>query len=531
MAALAHGKWNDKMNTIANCLLYILALACGALYPLAFAPVNVWPLLIVSIAGFLWLLELTQNPKSAFLLGWCYGVGLFGVGVSWIFVSIYEYGYMPFVVSVIMTAGFVLFLALFFAFLAWVYFNWPPYKVPKALYFAALWVLLEWVRIWIFSVGFPWLFAGYAFIDTAISGYAPIVGALGLSFIVVLCAGILAACLSRKQAWLKSVLLIVSIWFLGSVLSMVQWVRPDVSRWIDVHLVQGNIPQEEKWIPENRPKILQHYETLSRNIWQQQPESTQHLLIWPEAAVPSFWHESWEFIEQFNDQAKEQNAGWIAGVPWVEVQGGEATLFNGIIAQGVGSGAYAKQKLVPFGEFVPFSGFLRKLGPFFNLPMSSFTKGDENQEFLLAQGYRIAPFICYEIVYPELVREYSKDVDILLTVSNDGWFGGSFGPDQHFEMARMRALEMGKMLVRATNNGVTGIADHVGKTVEVLPKFEQAVLSGQVTAMIGKTPYSIMGLLPVVGLCASILVLSFVLTVKKTFSKYIAVKIQLRQTV
>ena len=160
---------------------------------------------------------------------------------------------------------------------------------------------------------------------------------------------------------------------------------------------------------------------------------------------------------------------------------------------------------MPFGEYVPLQELLRGLIAFFNLPMSDFARGEPGQALLQAKGFSIAPFICYEVVYPEFAASLAAQSDILLTVSNDAWFGRSIGPLQHLQMAQMRALEAGRWMIRSTNNGVTVLIDPQGRISEHMPAFEQATLYGEVTPMQGLTPYLQWRSWPLIVLCTVLL--------------------------
>jgi apolipoprotein N-acyltransferase len=226
-------------------------------------------------------------------------------------------------------------------------------------------------------------------------------------------------------------------------------------------------------------------------------ERSSHLVIWPEAAIPKLLHIAWDTYTDFDQRARAANAGWITGVPWALHKPDDIVFHNGVIAAGIGSGFYEKQRLVPFGESLPFPTIVRKLGPLFNLSEYGFSPGGPNQAPLTAQGFQISPFICYEVVFPELVRQQAKQADFLLTISNDGWFGRSFGPDQHFQMARARALETGKMMIRVTNNGITALINEKGDSLKQLTTFTREVLSGQAYPTTGSTPFLSLGHSPV----------------------------------
>jgi apolipoprotein N-acyltransferase len=199
----------------------------------------------------------------------------------------------------------------------------------------------------------------------------------------------------------------------------------------------------------------------------------------------------------------------ITGIPYRPE--GEQHYHNSILALGQGDGVYHKQRLVPFGEYVPMEGVLRGLIAFFDLPMSAFTAGPTGQAPLRAGAFRVAPYICYEIVYPDLVASGARDADLLITISNDSWFGDSIGPLQHLQMAQMRALENGRYLIRGTNNGVSAIINAQGEIVVASDRFVTTTLQGQVEAMLGSTPFSRFGSTPVIAGCALGLALMYLL--------------------
>jgi len=214
------------------------------------------------------------------------------------------------------------------------------------------------------------------------------------------------------------------------------------------------------------------------------------LIVWPETAVPVLKDQATGYLSVMDRFASERGAALITGVPLRQPNAdGEPRYYNALSVVGQGSGDYLKQKLVPFGEYVPLQELLRGLIAFFNLPMSDFARGTADQVLLEAKGYKIAAFICYEVVYPDFAASLSAQSDILLTVSNDAWFGRSIGPIQHLQMAQMRALEAGRWMIRATNNGITVLIDPFGRITEQLPQFEQGVLYGEVQPMHQLTPY------------------------------------------
>ncbi len=466
---------------------HLIALAAGAITPLALAPFDVWPLAIVSIALFyLGLRDLTS--RQAALRGWSYGFGLFAAGTSWVYVSIHDYGAASPPLAVFLTLLFVGGLGLLFALSAWVWTRWlrrVEAPLADALAFAALWLAQEALRSW-FLTGFPWLYAGYSQLDGPLAGLAPLGGVWLVSFCLALSAALLANLtrLRKHNAFLAiGLALLAAPWVAGLTLKGHAWtdVKGDA---LSVSAMQGNIEQNLKWDPEQLNAQLALYRDMTFSA---QPTD---LIIWPETAIPVLKDRAQGYLDMLKRFADEREAALITGVPIRQNDArGELRYYNGISVVGQGSGDYLKQKLVPFGEYVPLQDLLRGLIAFFDLPMSDFARGSDEQKLLQVKGYALASLICYEVVYPEFAASLASQSDLLLTISNDTWFGRSIGPLQHLQMAQMRALESGRWMIRATNNGVTALIDPHGQISERLPQFEQGVLYGQVTPMQGLTPY------------------------------------------
>ena len=480
----------------------LLSVIAGAIAPLSLAPFNYWYLGAVSVALLFFLLHNCSSRKAAWL-GWFYGLGFFGVGVSWVFVSIHEHGNAPAPLAGTMTGLFVAALAILPAIQCWLFRK----LFRNALGFIGLWLLFEWLRSWLFT-GFPWLYLGYGLIDTPLSVYAPIGGVWLLSLYVVL-AGTLAVTFFKHlnhplQA--AAVLVLLGVPWLAVQQEKVPaaWTEPE-GEPLQVMLVQANIPQALKWRRSELENIMQTYVDLSMD------SDKVDLLIWPETAIPTFYNSATTMLSPLIRYLNDNDTAMISGIPSIYSDPSHPKgrrYQNSITIFAGGDGSYNKQRLVPFGEYVPLESQLRGLIDFFNLPMSEFSLGATDQPPLKVRQSAISPFICYEIAYPELVRRSSLESDLLLTVSNDTWFGHSIAPAQHMQIARMRALENGRWLIRSTNNGITALVNPRGEISESIPQYQRGVLVGSVQRMTGQTLYQQLGVKPLQVLTILILLLA-----------------------
>ena len=486
----------------------LLAIAGGACTTLALAPFDIWPLALLAIALF-YLGMRGLSPRQALLRGWLYGLGLFLGGTSWVYVSIHDYGAASPALAAFLTFGFCAGIALFFALAAWLWARWlrrNDAPIGDALAFAALWLAQEAFRGW-FLTGFPWLYAGYSQLHGPLAGLAPVGGMWLISLVLALSAALLVnlpRLLGDKPRLAAALLLLLAPWIAGLALNGHAWTERK-GEPLKVAALQGNIEQNLKWDPEQLDAQLALYRDMTLS------SQAADLIVWPETAVPVLKEYAEGYLNVMGRVAAERDAALITGVPLRQAnEHGEKRYYNAITVTGWGEGTYLKQKLVPFGEYVPLQEVLRGLIAFFDLPMSDFARGPADQAPLQAKGLKIAPFICYEVVYPEFAAGLAARSDLLLTVSNDTWFGTSIGPLQHLQMAQMRALEAGRWMIRATNNGVTALIDPQGRISVQIPQFQQAVLYGEVQPMQGLTPYLLWRAWPLVVLCSLLLGWAFV---------------------
>lgn len=474
---------------------HLLALLAGGLITLSFAPFNLWPLSFLAPLAF-WLLLKNLTSKQALIRGWFFGLGVFGSGASWVYVSIHEHSGTPAFIAVTLTWAFVASLACLFALQAGLWQRWLS-KTHALISWPALWVLMEALRSWLFT-GFPWLLLGTAHLNTPFSGWAPVLGVYGLSGISVL-VGMLIFYLLRPKAkhWQRGLILslLIALPLAGIYLTDKQWTQA-YGEPITLGMVQGNVAQEDKWNPAKQREIISNYLQLSHQLGE------VDLLLWPETALPLTPLSAQPILDEAVKNAGE-NASLITGL--ISLVPNKNNYYNSLVTAGEATGDYHKVKLVPFGEYLPFEQQLRGLIDFFDLPMSSFISGEEHPASLQAAATQVAPLICYEVAYPDFTAKQALNTHWLLTVSNDAWFGTSIGPLQHFEMARFRALETGRPMARVTNNGITAIIDHQGQVLDQLPQFVTASLKGNLQPREGATPFMLTGSLPLWIFCLLLL--------------------------
>lgn len=473
-----------------------LALISGALLPLAFSPFDISFVAILAPA-MLFFLWLHISPRRALWRGLLFGLGMFGAGVTWIYVSIYEFGGVSLPLSIFLMTLFVIVLACFPALLGYFVTRFFPANITLKLLlvFPAAWTLFEWIRGW-FLTGFPWLYLGHSQIDTPLAGLSPVAGVYGISWAVAFSAGLLVmATLDTRgvMSRLRYLAVALVIWITAGLLNMQQWTQP-VGIPLKVSLIQGNIAQDIKWTPDVLVPTLELYLRLTREHWD------SDLIVWPETAMPLFYHEARTFVDGLAQEARDNDTDILFGLPVLNER--TQRYYNSMMSVGHHSAFYHKSHLVPFTEYLPLKKLLVNVVDFLQVPMSDFSKGNENQPPLAVAGQKAAISICYEGVFGEEVIRQLPEATLLVNVSNDAWFGGSIGPHQHLQITRMRALETGRPLLRATNTGITAIVTPHGKLQALAKQFEVQVLTGTIQPMSGATPYVRIGNLPVIILLA-----------------------------
>jgi apolipoprotein N-acyltransferase len=453
----------------------LISFLAGAATVLAFAPVGLFP---VAVATFAVLASLWMHapPKRCFSRGFWFGLGLYGAGVSWVYVSLHTFGGMPAPLAGFATLGYCAFLALFPAAAGWLQARIPaPDAVRAGLLIPSAWVLFEWTLEWLFT-GFPWMAVGYASVGWPLQGFAPLAGVYGLTFATLALAGLFWV-LVRAQR--KALLLVAILALLGAgqALQLVRWTTP-VGEPIKVALLQGNIEQEMKFSPQRYPGIFDTYARLAEG-------SGAKLIVLPETALPRFYHQiPPQQLARLEAAARNNGGDLLLGVPYAR----DRDYYNSVLTLGVSpQQAYHKVHLVPFGEFIPpgFGWVLEIL----RIPLSDFSRGAPAQPPLEVAGQRVAVNICYEDVFGAEIAARAADATLLVNVSNVAWFGDSLAPAQHLQIGRLRAIETGRMHLTATNTGITAAFDRDGRELGRLPQFTEARLEVSAQGYQGATPY------------------------------------------
>jgi apolipoprotein N-acyltransferase len=488
----------------------LVACALGAASVAGFAPLYLFPLPVVTLAFLLHLWNDAVSAKAAARLGWWFGLGFFVTGVSWVYVSLHDFGAMPAPLAAFATLLFCTYLALFPAAVGYGFRRLPGSLALKALALApALWTLAEWTRGW-FLTGFPWLAIGYSQVPLSpLSGYAPLVGIFGVTLATIASAGVVFLLARRvlerrhrdhAEGLPRPValsLFFVVLWAGGFALQQVRWTHP-TGEPLSVALLQGNIPQEIKWTEEGLRRTLITYRDLALR-------SDARLIVLPETALPLFLHDvPPDYLRALSAHAKRNGGDVLLGVPEREQDG---AYYNSVVSLGAApSQAYRKSHLVPFGEFIPLRPVLAWIVGMLSIPLQDFAAGTHAPRPLEVAGQRVAVNICYEDAFGEEIIRQLPDATLLVNVSNVAWFGRSIAPHQHLQISQARALETGRYMLRSTNTGMTAVIDERGAVVEAAPQFATATLSATVQGYSGATPYVRWGNGVVLALCALLLV-------------------------
>ncbi len=509
------------MKILIFAIQLFLALFAGMATTLAYAPYSL-PLLGIICPALLLILWQNRTPKQSTLIGFCYGLGLFGTGTGWIFISVHEFGNLSTPLALLATLILVSYEALFPALLGYCLARFAPSlgATRFLVFFPSSWVLLEWIRSG-FMTGWHWIILGYSQMDTPLGGYAPLIGVYGLSFLSVFTAGLVAYSLLSASSKLRhvprpsilsllweaklNVILLAIIWVNGALLTAYPFTAIN-GKSLTVSMIQGNVPQELKWQPDQLQSIVNEYHRITRKYW------SSDLIIWPEAAIPTLSTVAEPFLASLQKEAIKNNSHVLLGIPVAEGR----DFYNAILLLGKTEGYYYKRHLVPFGEYLPLKSAFMPLLTALDIPMSDFSKGPLHQPLLVINDVHMASFICYEIVEPDEVRRALAQAELMVTITDDSWFDGSIAAEQHLQMARMRCLENGLPQLFLSSRGASAIIDHLGHITHSLPEHKKGVITASVSSVQGKTPWRQWGSWPVLILSLLGVVVTVCLNKKNT---------------
>lgn len=475
----------------------IIALLSGSIGTLSFSPYDIWITAILSLSGLLFI-TLNRTAKQASLLGFFWGLGLFGSGMNWIYVGIANCGGIPIFINIFLVMLLSAYLSIYSSLFAGLLVYFCPETCWRRLSIAApvLWQITEFLRGWVLT-GFPWLQFGYSELSGPIRGLAPVMGVDSITFLLMSISGLLVHSIHNRCA--ISAVVAAALLFSSWTLSKWDWFTLLPEKAVNIAIIQGNIPQSLKWSSKALSKTLKTYlhETLACI-------GKATIIIWPESAIPDYEFRQGTFLSMLDKYMRADNSSLITGILDACSTPQGFKIYNSVIVLGEtepytypAKNRYNKHHLVPFGEFIPLQNLLLPLGLLFNLPTSTFSQGYHTQPQLKFKEYRLTTSICYEIIFGKQLRDnFKPDTQFIVNLSNDSWFGHSIGPWQHFQMARMRALELGRPVIRGSNNGITAVINANGEIISKIPQFTRQVLKVNVTPTTGVTPYSRFGATP-----------------------------------
>ena len=479
----------------------LVVFAVGCAMTLVFAPAE-WSILAPLLILPLLFVALTVSPKDTAAHFFWFGFGLFITGTYWIYISVHVFGNAAVWIALLLMVGLSWIMAMFLGLAGWLMSRLSHGEPWRLLFVApAAWVLVEWVRGWILT-GFPWLSQGYGQIDGALAGWAPVLGIYGVSFMLLFgTAAILVVIMTTGRQRLIAAPLVILPWIVGGVLGTIEWTEP-YGKAIRTTIIQAGVPQDQKWLSSQRQSTLDFYRGSTLSV----PDS--ELIIWPEVAIPALQTQVADYLDIVDGDAKRNGQTVLLGILEASTdRSTEARIFNSVLMLGTEQRQfYRKRHLVPFGEYFPVPASVREWMKMQNLPYSDLAKGRDVQPLLTtANGTTLSIAVCYEDAFGAEQLYAFPDADILINVSNDAWFGESVAPYQHLQMARMRALEVGRYSVRSTNTGISAFIGPEGELLQTGKQFEEEIMTADIRSRRGTTVYADVGNWPILGLCFTIL--------------------------
>ena len=480
----------------------VIAFLLGAATTLAFAPFG-WSLISQLLLIPLLYVCLTAAPRDAGGHTFWFGFGLFLTGTYWIYISVHVFGNAAVWIAVVLMIGLALIMATFVSIAGWLISrlsNGEPWLLVVVA--PAAWVLIEWLRGWALT-GFPWMALGYAQIDSAYAGWAPVAGVYGVSFMAVLSAAAVIAALQASTARGRTIAVgtVVLPWLAGGLLAMIDWTEP-LGKPVRATIVQAGVSQDQKWNRDQLLPIMEHYLSATLSV----PDSD--IVLWPEVAIPALDDQVESFIARVEDDARSRGQSVLFGILERSYERSAAgQIHNSVfLVGGDERQSYRKRHLVPFGEYFPVPPAVREWMSMQNLPHTDLARGEDVQPLLSTPaGLQFGVAICYEDAYPAEQIYALPAAGVLINVSNDAWFGDSIAPHQHLEIARMRSLEFGRPAIRSTNTGISAFIDADGRLMQTGKQFAPELMTANIQPRRGATPYVASGNWAIIGLCFAIL--------------------------
>ena len=479
----------------------LVAFILGSAMSLGFAPFA-WSLILPLLLLPLLYVCKMASPRDAAGHAFWFGLGMFLTGTYWIYISVHVFGNAAPWVAFLLMIGLAIIMATFLGIAGWLISRLSQGEAWQMILVApAAWVVIEWLRGWVFT-GFPWLALGYAQIDGMFAGWAPVLGVYGVSFMVLVSTtAVIVALTSRGTLRILAAIAIVVPWLSGGLLLLPEWTEA-AGKPIPVSIAQAGVSQDKKWDRDQLRPIMEFYRRSTLSV----PDS--EIIVWPEVAIPALDDQVTAYINLIKRDLGSSNRSVVFGILERSFERDpEGDVFNSVFIVGDGrQQSYRKRHLVPFGEYFPVPPAVRQWMKMQNLPHSDLTAGQAVQPLLVAaNGARLAVAVCYEDAYGAEQLYAFPDANLLINVSNDAWFGDSIAPHQHLQIARMRALEVGRAAIRSTNTGISAFIGADGALLQVGKQFEEELMTAEVEPRRGMTPYASLGNIPIIGLCLVII--------------------------
>lgn len=490
------------MNSVVHCIrrYYWLpvSLVSGACSVLAFAPFDLNWLIFFTLATAFYLWDRLSYRQAA-ISAWLFSLGLQCTGVSWIYYSVHVHGGAPATFAVLLVILLCCYLSIYPALAAWLVNRYLPGRpvLRLLLFYPASWVVFEWLQGYVMT-GFAWMQLGYTQIDLPLAGFAPVLGNHAVGGAIAVTAGALALLVAQRRQLCISCILylclfVAMMWFAGALLKIIDWTENQGAP-VKVSIVQGNIAQKDKWKPQMKLPTMELYRELTLM------QNDVDLIVWPETAIPDYRYRVTHYLQQLHEVMESKETDLLLGI---FIRNDKNQVINSVV--NISGGVYEKRHLVPLGEYIPLRFLIEFFNRFVRIPMSDIASGSDDQPLLTAAGVPLGMSICFEDAFARDVIKDLPQAGLLVNVSNDAWFEDSHEPHQHHAIARMRALESGRYMIRSTNTGISALIGPHGEVIRQLPQFKTAVLTGEVQPMSGATPFVRWGNWLVVGLCSLLL--------------------------